>query len=142
MQREGVEKPKYYIDTLKVAQTYIDLPSYKLQYLRYYFGLEIEAVAHDAYGDILVLKEVFFKLLSVMQETEKLTDQEAIAKMVQISKNPVEVRRFTFGKHKGKTFAEVSSFDIAYLQWLKSDTLKKPKEEQDENLIYTLSLYL
>lgn len=90
LEREGVEKPKYWIDTKKVAQFYLDYPAYNLQYLRYKFGLEVDAIAHDALGDIMVLKEVFFRLYTIALEEESTnrdkTEQEIIAKMIHISK--------------------------------------------------------
>jgi len=66
--------------------------------------LEIEAIAHDALGDIKVLKEVFMRLFTIAMEEEsgagKKTDQEIIAKMISISKNPIRIKRFAFGKYK------------------------------------------
>jgi DNA polymerase III epsilon subunit-like protein len=63
------------ICTLKLAR-YLDkngiIPKYNLQYLRYYLGLEIEATAHDALGDILVLEGLFSRLNAKFQENDKL----------------------------------------------------------------------
>jgi len=64
LQMEGIYTPRV-ICTLKLAQ-YLDkkgvIPKYNLQYLRYYLGLEIEATAHDALGDVLVLEGLFSRL--------------------------------------------------------------------------------
>lgn len=104
MEREGVPIPKYWICTKKVAQYYLDYPAYNLQYLRYRFGLELEATAHDALGDITVLKSVFMRLFTIALEEESgsttKTEREIIKKMVSISKNPVKIKRFVFGKFK------------------------------------------
>jgi DNA polymerase III epsilon subunit-like protein len=75
------------ICTLKLAR-YLDkngvIPKYNLQYLRYYLGLEIEATAHDALGDILVLEGLFSRLNAKFQENDKLMDpvQEMITSAV------------------------------------------------------------
>jgi DNA polymerase III epsilon subunit-like protein len=58
--KEGIH-PKKVICTLKLAR-HLDpngvIPKYKLQYLRYYLGIQIEATAYDALGDILVLEKL------------------------------------------------------------------------------------
>lgn len=55
LEREGIHPP-HYICTLKLAR-YLDpkgvISKYNLQYLRYYLEMDIEAEAHDAFGDIL-----------------------------------------------------------------------------------------
>jgi DNA polymerase III epsilon subunit-like protein len=67
LSREDINVAKT-ICTMKVAMT-LDandvIPSYRLQYLRYYLGIEITGVnAHDAWGDVVVLEELFERLLS------------------------------------------------------------------------------
>ena len=61
---EGISTQRV-ICTLKLAR-YLDnngvIPKYNLQYLRYFLDLEIEATAHDALGDILVLEKLFSRL--------------------------------------------------------------------------------
>src|SRR3989338_3881709 len=64
LEAEGVIAPRF-ICTLRVAR-YLDpdnaIAEYNLQFLRYYFELEVEANAHDAEGDVKVLCAVFDKL--------------------------------------------------------------------------------
>jgi DNA polymerase III epsilon subunit-like protein len=54
-----------FICTLRVAR-HLDrdgkIPRYNLQYLRYFLEIEIDAPAHDALGDVLVLQELFPRL--------------------------------------------------------------------------------
>jgi exodeoxyribonuclease X len=61
LEKEGLSVPRF-ICTLRVARA-LDkqniIPRYNLQYLRYYLEMEIDATAHDAMGDVLVLKEFF-----------------------------------------------------------------------------------
>jgi DNA polymerase III epsilon subunit-like protein len=121
------------ICTLKLAR-YLDkkgvIPKYNLQYLRYYLGLEIDAKAHDALGDILVLEGLFNRLHAKFQENGKLMDP--VQEMINISSNPVLIPRMPYGKHKGMLFKDVP---VDYLQWLSTTEL-------DEDLAYTVKYHL
>lgn len=137
---EGIKAPKF-ICTLKVAR-FIDeegaIPEYNLQFLRYFFELDIEAAAHTADGDVLVLEAVFKKLYGRMLATYK--DHDAvISKMIEISSSPFIMRTFNFGKHKGKKVEEVAEFDKPYLRWLLE---QKTQNQGEEDWIYTLKHYL
>ena len=58
IEKEDV-KPNKFICTLRVAReldTEGKIERYNLQYLRYLLNLDIEATAHDAMGDVLVLE--------------------------------------------------------------------------------------
>ncbi|MFW0871088.1 MAG: exonuclease domain-containing protein [Patescibacteria group bacterium] len=137
-----------YIDTLKVAQ-YLDpegvIPRYGMQYLRYYLDIDIapeEAPAHNALGDIRVLIKLFDRLYEKMLSQEG-EHKKVIDKMMEISKLPVCIKRFSFGKYKDKLVAQVALEDKGYLEWL-----QKQKQEQraqgnpDEDWEYTLQHYL
>lgn len=136
---EGVNVPTS-LCTLKVAR-YIDkggkYENHQLQYLRYFYGLKVDASAHDAMGDVLVLEAVFFKLIEELMALEGLTQNEAVLRAVEISKLPSEFRLFNFGKYNGKTIAEVARYDRGYLEWLLNAKIAKP--EGEENWIYTLT---
>lgn len=136
---EGVNVPTS-LCTLKVAR-YIDkggkYENHQLQYLRYFYGLKVEASAHDAMGDVLVLEAVFFKLIEELMALEGMTQDEAILRAIEISKLPSEFRTFNFGKYSGKTIAEVRQHDRGYLEWLLKAKMEKP--ENEENWIYTLT---
>jgi len=67
--------PPNVICTLRVARA-LDkenvIPQYRLQYLRYYLDIEIEAEAHDALGDVLVLEKLYERLYKkVLEEIRK-----------------------------------------------------------------------
>jgi len=142
IEKEGL-KVKRYIDTLKIAR-FLDsegkIPSYKLQYLRYYLNMEIEAAAHDALGDILVLEKLFYYQLEEIMKQENLSQDTAIDKMVDISNDPIILKFFPFGKHKNKSVEEVAKEDPGYLKWLLEQ--KKAEEIQDIDWIATLEHYL
>jgi exodeoxyribonuclease X len=132
LKNEGVV-PANIICTLKVART-LDVKNtftnYKLQYLRYALDIELEVPAHDALADVLVLEQLF----------EYLLKDSSIEKMLEISKNPVLMKTFSFGKHNGKTLEEVASTDSGYLKWMLDQKLQNPVGEED--WIYTLKHYL
>lgn len=132
LRREGVETKKF-IDTLKIAQFLFDEPSYKLQYLRYRFNLNIEARAHDAEGDVLVLEALFNFLCNAFAETDPGNFEGCLDKMIDISLKPTLLRRIGFGKHKGTDFKELPR---DYMQWLRKQS------ELDADLIFTLDHYL
>lgn len=141
LESEGVIAPKF-ICTLRVAR-YLDpdnaIAEYNLQFLRYHFDLEIEANAHDAEGDVKVLRAVFNKLLSEIKK-EGLSDDEAIEKMIKISSTPSIFKKFNFGKYKDKNIEEVVKIDKGYLQWLLNQKLNDGAA--DEDWIHTLQIYL
>jgi DNA polymerase III epsilon subunit-like protein len=89
LQKEGIHTQRV-ICTIKLAR-HLDrngvIPKYNLQYLRYYLGLEIDAKAHDALGDIMVLEGLFSRLNAKFQENDKLHDP--VQEMIHISNNPV-----------------------------------------------------
>ena len=71
IKKEGI-LPKQFICTLRIAR-YLDpegkIERYNLQYLRYLLELEVEATAHDALGDVLVLEKLFERLFNKIKET-------------------------------------------------------------------------
>ncbi len=99
IKKEGIV-PKNFICTLRLARN-LDpeekLTQYKLQYLRYALGIEIDATAHDALGDVLVLEQLYKRM------REKLSLEE----MIEISSHPSLFRRMNFGKYKGQRIEDV-----------------------------------
>ena len=135
--------PSNFICTLRVARA-LDkdnvIPQYKLQYLRYYLDIEIEAEAHDALGDVLVLEKLYERLLTKIMKEDNLDEQKAIEKMIDISSRPSLMNIFNFGKYNGKTVADVSQMDRGYLEWMLAQKEQNPDNEEDR--IYTLKYYL
>ena len=136
-------KPKKFICTLRLAR-YLDkedkIERYNLQYLRYLLDLDVEATAHDALGDVLVLEKLFERLKKKLMETEKLNEEEVITKMIEISSHPSLIRTMNFGKHSGKKVEEVLKTDRGYLEWLLAQKLESDQIEDD--WIYTLKHHL
>lgn len=142
LKNEGVDVYSS-IDTLRIARHLIESESYKLQYLRYLLGIEINAVAHDAFSDVLVLEKLFYHLEELMKVKFDLENRvDILKKMIELSKMPVLLTALTFGKYRGKTFKEIAEIDEDYLSWLLSSESAKPEHEQNEDLIFTIIEHL
>ncbi|HEY4503394.1 MAG TPA: exonuclease domain-containing protein [Candidatus Paceibacterota bacterium] len=135
--------PLRFICTLRVAR-HLDpeekIDRYNLQYLRYLLEIEIDATAHDALGDVLVLEQLFERLKNKVMEAKRQNASEALEEMIEISSHPSLFRSFKFGKHNGKQIEEVARIDRGYLEWLL--TQKLDGDEIDEDWIYTLRHFL
>jgi len=142
IKKEGIVPPNV-ICTLRVARA-LDrenvIPQYRLQYLRYYLDIDIEAEAHDALGDVLVLEKLFERLLNKIITEDYLSEEGAISKMLEISSHPSLMHMFNFGKYNGKTVKEVAEIDRGYLEWMLGQKELNPDNEED--WIYTLKYYL
>ena len=124
------------------------VPNYKLQTFRYKlfskeeeekeaqkYGVEIKA--HDAIGDVLVLKMFLKVLFFKAKEAYTLTNAEVMNKLVELSSKPVIVKMFLFGKYRGMTLEDVFHTDRGYLEWLLREQ-DKMGEKCDKNMKYTL----
>jgi len=146
LEKEGFENHYTLIDTLRVAKHLLpDSPAHRLQYLRYALDLykseakEAERLgitikAHDAIGDVLVMKLLLSKLVTLTQE--RFPGQNPMQKMAELTQTPVLLKTFKFGKYKDREIEEVAREDMGYLQWMHKNL------ELDEDLKYTLEQYL
>ena len=142
IKKEGFINAYLLIDTLRCAKhLFPDMPYHRLQYLRYALELYKEEVAeaskhnitikaHDAIGDVLVMKLFLSKLVGKCREV--YPDYNPMEKLVELTKTPVFIKTFKFGKHKGRDIQEVANEDAGYLNWMKSNL------DLDEDLKYTL----
>ncbi len=142
LENEGLKTPES-ICTLRLAR-YLDseqeIPEYNLQFLRYYYEVEVEVDPHSADGDVIVLEAIFNHLLKTAQEkAPKASAEEIIQRMIDISNNPVLIKKFPFGKYVGEKVADIVQKDRQYLNWLKKT---KEAEGTDEDWIFTLKHYL
>ena len=146
IKKEGFVNNYQLIDTLRCAKhLFPELPYHRLQYIRYALELykieEIEAAkhnitikAHDAIGDVLVMKLFLTKLVGKCREL--YPDYNPIEKLADLTKTPVFIQTFKFGKYKGKDVEVVAREDASYLNWMRSNM------ELDEDLKYTLDKVL
>jgi hypothetical protein len=101
--------------------------------------LEVEANAHSAEGDVLVLEAIFKKLYDMMLEIEG-DHETVINKMLDISGKPSLFKIFTFGKHRGERVEDVVKTDKSYVEWMLEQ--KQINERDDEDWIYSLKHFL
>ncbi|MAD41183.1 MAG: DNA polymerase III subunit epsilon [Arcobacter sp.] len=146
IKKEGFVNNYKEIDTLRCAKhLFADLPYHRLQYLRYALDLyKIEKTeasklgitikAHDALGDVLVMKLFLSKLVAKCREI--YPDYNPMEKLVELTTTPVFIKTFKFGKHKGKDVEEVAKEDSGYLNWMRTNM------DLDEDLKYTLDKVL
>lgn len=146
IKKEGFVNQYQLIDTLRCAKhLFPELPYHRLQYIRYALELfkveETEASkhnitikAHDAIGDVLVMKLFLTKLVAKCRQI--YPDYNPIEKLAELTKTPVFIKTFKFGKHKGKDVEQVVKEDAGYLNWMRTNM------ELDDDLKYTLDKVL
>lgn len=120
--------------TYKLAvRLWPELESHSNQFLRYALGLEVEVpeglYAHRALYDCYVTAALFNRIADESGWT--------LAEMQAISELPVLMRELKFGKHKGKTFAEVAKADPGWLRWALANM-----GDMSEDMRHTINHYL
>lgn len=147
LEKEGFNTQMKVIDTLRVAKHVLpDEEAHRLQYFRYKMeiykeeqkeadALGIVVKAHDAIGDVLILKLLLSKLRE--EVTKQFPDENAVEKMVDLTNTPILVKSFRFGKYKGKTLQEVAASDAGYLRWMLTGM-----ENLDEDMRYSINSVL
>jgi len=120
--KEGFSSQMNLIDTFRILRAYYPNDgSFSLQYKRYQWGLykQEEALAkqlgvtinaHDALGDVIVLKNLF----------ERLCDEHSIPKMLLLCSEPIILSHIPYGKNKGKKFVDVALSDRQDLHYMLS----------------------
>ncbi len=147
LEKEGFENHFTIVDTLRCAKhLYPELPYHRLQYLRYALeiykteqqeadSLNIVIKAHDAIGDVLVMKLFLRQLAGKCMEV--YPDFNPMEKLAELTKTPVLIKTFRFGKYKGENIEDVASKDMGYLSWMRTNMA-----DLDEDMRYTLDKYL
>ncbi len=143
IEKEGFVSELRIIDTLRVAKHLLsEQKSKALQYLRYALELykeeqteadkyKITIKAHDAIGDVLVMKLLLSKLVTLTKE--QFPDENPMVKMEELTKTPIFIETFVFGKHKGKKVSDVCDSDIGYINWMQKNM------DLDVDMKYTLN---
>lgn len=147
LEKEGFKTQMKVIDTLRVAKHILpDEEAHRLQYFRYKMGIykeeqkEADALgvtikAHDALGDVLVLKLLLSRLKEAVMAN--FPSENPVEKMVDLTATPILIKSFNFGKYKGKTIQEVARSDAAYLRWMLSSM-----ENLDSDMRYSINTAL
>ncbi len=146
IEKEGFKNNYTLIDTVRCAKHLLpDSPYHRLQYLRYSLELYkteqaeasklgITIKAHDAIGDVLVMKLLLSKLVLLTQE--KFPGINPMKKMAELTQIPVKMKIFKFGKYKGREKEEISKEDMGYIKWMRKNL------DLDEDMMFTLNYYL
>ncbi|MCD6653488.1 MAG: 3'-5' exonuclease [Sulfurovum sp.] len=146
LKKEGFENRYTLVDTFRCAKHLLPhMPYHRLQYLRYALDLykteqeeadklHITIKAHDAIGDVLVMKLLLSKLVQAAKETHPGVD--VMHKLSELTSTPVMMKTFKFGKYKEREIEEIAHEDIGYLRWMRNNL------ELDEDMQFTLDFYL
>ena len=146
LEKEGFENHYTLIDTLRCAKHLLpESPYHRLQYLRYALELyktegqeaskqNITIKAHDAIGDVLVMKLLLSQLVRLTQEN--YAGVNPMQKLAELTQTPVLMKTFKFGKYKDREIAEICKADSGYIKWMKNNL------DLDEDMVYTLDYYL
>jgi len=146
LKKEGFQNRMKLIDTLRCSKHLFPESSYhRLQYFRYSLGLykkekaeadkyNITIKAHDAIGDVLVMKLLLSEL--VVKVKEKYAGVNPMVKLEELTQTPVVLQSFKFGKYKGEEIEDIARSDAGYIKWMLKSL------ELDEDLKYTLERVL
>lgn len=162
LEKENFTNNYKLIDTLQCAKHLYDigeeinnykLPNYKLQTFRYIMltkddedkeanKYNVKIKAHDAIGDVVILKLFLLKLFFRVKNRYNITNAvEVFDKMVELTKLPAEVKIINFGKYAGKTLKEIKEIDTGWINWLfKEQTKQKNSNDPkfNKDLYFTL----
>jgi len=146
LEKEGFENKYTLIDTLRCARHLLEQsPYHRLQYLRYSLGLykdekaeasklAINIKAHDAIGDVLIMKLLLSYLVKEVQK--KYIGINPMVKLAELTKKPILIKTFSFGKYKDKNISDIIKENPNYIKWMQKNM------DLDEDMIYSLNYYL
>jgi len=134
--KEGFESKMQLIDTFRIHRYFYHEDPHGLQYNRYALGLYkkeeaqmqelgVQIAAHDALGDVIVLKNFYDHLLLSHTEEE----------MIEMCSKPILMEIMPFGKHKGKRIEEVAVSERRSLSYM-LETF-----DLDQDLQYSFEYY-
>jgi len=147
LKKEGFNSNMQLVDTLRCARhLFSELNSHRLQFMRYALDmyktekevagtLGVDIKAHDAMGDVLVMKMLISELTKRVREV--YPNDKPMQKLVELTKQPVLIKTFKFGKYRGQDVSDVASTDAGYLKWMLTNM-----KDLDEDMRYTLGRYI
>jgi len=146
LEKEGFVNRMRLIDTLRCSKhLFPDSDFHRLQYFRYSLDLykdekkeankyNIVIKAHDAIGDVLVMKLLLSKLVAKVKE--RYVGENPMLKLETLTRTPVKIKNFKFGKYKGEEINDIARSDAGYIRWMLKSL------ELDEDMKYTLERVL
>jgi len=137
--RDDFENQMQILDTFRVLKHIQPDERHSLQVNRYSLGLykkeqeiinkyNIEINAHDALGDVVVLKLLLDYLL----------ERYSVEKLLELTKAPILYDKFYNGKYKREKIVDVIEKDPAYIEYL----LTQQDYELDFDLRYSINYFL
>lgn len=136
--KEGFELKMVLIDTFRVIRYLYPMSnSNGLQYKRYEFGLYkkeqaiidklgVEIKAHDALGDVIVLKNLF----------DHLKQEMDTVKMIELCYGPILLEYMPFGKYRGGRIEELALNERGTLEYMLENF------DLDSDMFYTLTHFM
>jgi len=113
-----VTHPDRWICTLRLSRrAWPHAPSHAQSYLRYWLNLPVphELISHRAQPDTQVCVHLLARVVQELVDQSQLNPDVNLApQLVRLTQEPIPVITWPFGKHKGKSFAEL---DTDYLCW-------------------------
>jgi len=97
--------------------------------------LNITIKAHDAIGDVLVMRLFLSKL--VQKVKDEFGAINPMIKLAELTNTPVLIKAFKFGKYKGSNIEDVAKKDSGYIIWMRNNM-----EDLDEDMKFTLDQYI
>lgn len=139
--KEGFVCHAKIIDTHRCAKHLLkEFKTHRLQFLRYALGLykqdmfyPVESInAHSALGDVFTMHQLLNHLLDNLKRDEP--ERDPFEYLVELTKQPVLVEEFPFGKHKGD---KLYTIPTSYLNWALSNI-----NDLSEDLRYSIQITL
>ena len=133
--KEGFSSNMKLVDTFRILRAkYPNDTPHGLQHKRYQWGLYkaeqaiidklgVEVKAHDALGDVIVLKNLF----------DRLASEQDLHVMMELCSKPILLEIMPFGKNKGKTFEYLAINERNALQYMLD------KFDLDDDLLFTIT---
>ena len=137
LKKDGFNSFFKLIDTNRILRHLDPEGKFSLQYNRYALGLykkekelekkyDIQINAHDALGDVIVLK----LLLDHLLQTHSLKE------LIDLTQKPILYKKFFMGKHKFEEIEKVIIEDPDYIEYILE------KDDIDDDLRYSINYYL
>jgi len=112
----GSITPEMELDTLRLSRhVWPMVPSHALQALRYRYELDrdLGGDAHRALFDTKLSRSLLEHMLK-----EGLTGCDDWEALATLSRSPLNIQTFSFGKYRGKLVEDITAQDADYIRWL------------------------
>ena len=140
------DEKRQWLCTLRLAKVILSDENikYNLGYLRYYLDLDVpdDFIAHRADTDVVTCGKLFEKLLELAVEKDLLNlDEDLEEQLLSLCWNPITIKFWPFGKHKGKALEEIPT---DYYMWAieKMDCLNSKNSKYDVDLVTSVEKIL